>query len=730
MRFGHPPGGRMEHPSPRLGERFNRPPGSRMQLQNVSQQSKGFGGPPTGPTRMERPPFRPGKGFGQTSNNANLEELPAASPAKKKPATDKPDGNIQSRLLSLSGMAPGPSQEKPDSRKRGGSEPAVVHPEKRSNVPPPEQQQQLQPPPLTQQQPQPPPPKQQQQPPPHKNAVPSLLEIPIKTVVAGPSVHRKPNVLDSVAEIATPLCKFPMEEQLIMKEDRTLEFFNELGEKITGVNGACRAWFDHQIAKHEYYVKLDRILPSPMVEGYCNHCEFAIGTHPDTKQLTIGYTYEATNAFVGPIQHLVHIPGPIKQLVFRLESILRETKVKPFDQKTSQGCWIKLNARISAESGIMVTLTLNAKGMEAAALKNFKTKMVSALTESQQLMVTSVYIVARSQLDSGKPELIFGEKSILSAVVDKSFHVSPFSSYSRNISTMVEILKLLRQMSNLTAQTSLVDICCGSGTIGIALSPFCGQVIGLDVLPEAVDEARVNSVENDADNCEFHVGSAEEFLPSLWSRVVFMEDVVCIMDLPPSGLAAKAVQHIRKQSAIKRFFLILSDPRGCLQTCLAFARMPSNQTKGDPFIPVRAIPVDTHPHTHGFTILIMFVRMKIGDLLNPESINLEDVSATSDRVSNSSDPPAADGAATPSDLSDQQQSSEPDGKEGGPDLSWKPVTKEGELAASRERLLTPDNLDWLNQMNNVHGSSFERAQWIETLLMQQNSASAEQTPPT
>ena len=280
-----------------------------------------------------------------------------------------------------------------------------------------------------------------------------------------------------------------------------------------------------------------------------------------------------------------------------------------------------MSARISVQSGLMLVISLNTQSLQPMALKRMKHDLVGWLTEdpiNSRLRIASIYLIGfRNQWESEEPELLFGDKTIVKSVINGTYLVSPQSFFSSNIGALEEMLRLIRDMANLTSQTTLLDVCCGSGVLGISLSRFCGQVIGLDVLPGAIDEARVNTVKNDAGNCEYHVGSAEEFLPSLWSRIVFTENVVCILDLPPSGLTPKAVQHIRKQSVIKRVFVILSEPRNCLQTCMALAKMPSNQIKGDPFIPVRAIPIDTQPHTHNFTLLILFLRFKPLDLLNP-----------------------------------------------------------------------------------------------------------------
>ena len=102
---------------------------------------------------------------------------------------------------------------------------------------------------------------------------------------------------------------------------------------------------------------------------------------------------------------------------------------------------------------------------------------------------------------------------------------------------------------------SLIDICCGTGSIGLSLADRCGQVLGIDILEEAINDANKNALANNITNCEFMIGSVEESLQSLWRRVAFTE-AICVIDPPRSGVGPKAVQSIRKNTSIAKIIYV------------------------------------------------------------------------------------------------------------------------------------------------------------------------------
>ena len=134
------------------------------------------------------------------------------------------------------------------------------------------------------------------------------------------------------------------------------------------------------------------------------------------------------------------------------------------------------------------------------------------------------------------------------------------------------------------------------------------------------------------------------------------------------------------------------------------SRPPSHHFRGDPFIPVRAIPVDTFPHTNNFTVVFLFLRLSMNELVNPQSVNIDRYRPVPTGPAHYPEPnPYGHGQP-------------------GPDLRWQKVTSAPTPAvappSADESGLSAEQVAWLNQMTEAYGEAFERLQWTETFRRQ------------
>lgn len=343
----------------------------------------------------------------------------------------------------------------------------------------------------------------------------------------------------------------------------------------------------------------------------------------------------------------------------------------------------------------------------------------------------------------------------------KKFQISARSFFAVNTSAAELMYNTISEMVNLNLSCSLIDICCGTGSIGLSLAERCGQVLGIDILEEAINDANKNALANNITNCEFMIGSVEESLQSLWRRVAFTE-AICVIDPPRSGVGPKAVQSIRKNTSIAKIIYVASDPQSAMKNFLDFSRSPSNTFKGDPFIPVKAAPVDLFPHTSNFCIIFLFMRVKMADLLSPESIDVDSYLRGLDRRQKSR------GNSTTQQMQPLSRNSNLFPEHTGtsdptPDLTWKKVQtstaaqntstpntsgnvyvhntapvntynqyvqqqynnqQKQQSAPTLATELSKEQIDWLDQMVQLYGSAFERDEWIKSFKAQNAEASA------
>jgi len=148
------------------------------------------------------------------------------------------------------------------------------------------------------------------------------------------------------------------------------------------------------------------------------------------------------------------------------------------------------------------------------------------------------------------------------------------------------------------------------------LADECDRVVGVDIVEEAVVNARKNAKQNDVTNAEYHAGRAEHLLPELLKRGTCEEGgsappPVAIVDPPRAGLHHKAVQALRSSPNLRRLVYVACDAKAAYQSLVSLGKPPSNAFPGDPFVPRRIIPVDLFPHTRHYELAILFERIQL-----------------------------------------------------------------------------------------------------------------------
>jgi tRNA (uracil-5-)-methyltransferase len=156
-------------------------------------------------------------------------------------------------------------------------------------------------------------------------------------------------------------------------------------------------------------------------------------------------------------------------------------------------------------------------------------------------------------------------------------------------------------------------MCCGTGTIGIALSKNFGNIIkgvvGIELCEEAVEDAKVNASLNNINNAEYIFGLVEK---NLFALDEFNDETsgtaVAIVDPRRAGVHKNVIKALRKCQAIEHFIYISCDHNAAIQNFIDICRPSNNTFPGIPFKPVKAIGVDLFPHAKHVELIIEFHR--------------------------------------------------------------------------------------------------------------------------
>ena len=153
------------------------------------------------------------------------------------------------------------------------------------------------------------------------------------------------------------------------------------------------------------------------------------------------------------------------------------------------------------------------------------------------------------------------------------------------------------RLAGLTGQETVFDIYCGIGTISLFLARQAARVIGVELVSEAIEDARANALRNELANTEFHVGKAEEVVPALYAQG-YRADVV-VVDPPRKGCDARVLETL-VQMAPRTLVYVSCDPTSL---ALDLAYLTSHGYH------LNAVqPVDMFPHTLHVENVVQLVR--------------------------------------------------------------------------------------------------------------------------
>ncbi|XP_030671674.1 tRNA (uracil-5-)-methyltransferase homolog A isoform X1 [Nomascus leucogenys] len=435
-----------------------------------------------------------------------------------------------------------------------------------------------------------------------------------------------------VADVVTPLWTVPYAEQLERKQLECEQVLQKLAKEIGSTNRALLPWLLEQRHKHnKACCPLEGVRPSPQQTEYRNKCEFLVGVGVDGEDNTVGCRlgkYKGGTCAVAAPFDTVHIPEATKQVVKAFQEFIRSTPYSAYDPETYTGHWKQLTVRTSRRRQAMAIAYFHPQKLGPEELAELKASLAQHFTAGpgRASGVTCLYFVEEGQRKTpsqeGLPlEHVAGDRCIHEDLLGLTFRISPHAFFQVNTPAAEVLYTVIQDWAQLDAGSTVLDVCCGTGTIGLALARKVKRVIGVELCPEAVEDARVNAQDNELSNVEFHCGRAEDLVPTLVSRLA-SQHLVAILDPPRAGLHSKVILAIRRAENLRRLLYVSCNPRAAMGNFVDLCRAPSNRVKGIPFRPVKAVAVDLFPQTPHCEMLILFERVEHPDgtgVLGPHS---------------------------------------------------------------------------------------------------------------
>lgn len=222
-----------------------------------------------------------------------------------------------------------------------------------------------------------------------------------------------------------------------------------------------------------------------------------------------------------------------------LEIILRFMKkygVSAYEEVSGKGLLRHVLIRKGFASGqLMVCLIINGKKLPE------EQRLADELWKIPGMTSVSVNVnMERTNVIMGKKvRVLKGEEKIEDSIGDVVFRISPLSFYQVNPVQTRKLYGQALEYAGLTGEETVWDLYCGIGTISLFLAQKAKKVYGVEIVPEAIADAKENAVRNGITNAEFFVGKAEEVLPRKYEEDGVYADVI-VVDPPGRGVMRSA----------------------------------------------------------------------------------------------------------------------------------------------------------------------------------------------
>lgn len=261
--------------------------------------------------------------------------------------------------------------------------------------------------------------------------------------------------------------------------------------------------------------------------------------------LPVGGTADAPEiGFYAPRSHqLIHAPhclnamSPCGQVADALLQWMKAYRIPPYQEETHRGLIRHLVVRVNRQGSAMVTLVINGDVLPHG----------DALVETlRPLGVISLYI----SINREKTNVIFGRvfrkvwgiDTLQDTLCGLTFALSPPSFFQVNPIQTEKLYGIALDFADLRPTDHVVDLYCGAGTISLLLAKHCAHVTGIEIVPEAIENAKENAGCNGITNADFLAGDATVLLPELAAGG--LRPRVMVADPPRKGMDAAVIRTI------------------------------------------------------------------------------------------------------------------------------------------------------------------------------------------
>ena len=289
-------------------------------------------------------------------------------------------------------------------------------------------------------------------------------------------------------------------------------------------------------------------------------------------------------------------PSPSNEIRNAVREYALEHKLPFFDLRNRSGLLRTITIRSNEKGEVMVIVVFFSNDQPAI------TGLLNFIADNFPQVISLLYVINEKGNDTitDQEVLVFsGQDHLVEEMEGLKFIVGAKSFYQTNSTQAYELYKITREMAGLTGNEIVYDLYTGTGTIANFVARSAKKVVGIEYVPEAIADAKINSMNNGINNTLFFAGDMKDILTTQFVAEIGRPDVI-ITDPPRAGMDERVVQVI----------LAASPERIVYVSCNPATQARDLQLMQQQYAVKEVHPVDMFPHTHHVENVVLLERIQ------------------------------------------------------------------------------------------------------------------------
>ncbi len=339
-------------------------------------------------------------------------------------------------------------------------------------------------------------------------------------------------------------------------------------------------------------VEVTPVVPCDYPERYRNKAVFPV--QKNNGKIQIGFFSKHSHRIIECADCMLQ-PAVFTEIVSVLKDFLQRNDYSIYNEETNSGVLKHIFLRKGAVSNeIMVCFVINA---DRLPLQNEIVKLITENFPSVKSISININKTVGNAILSDRNITIYGEEEISDILCGVKLSISPLSFYQVNHNTAEKIYKKAAEIADLKPSDILLDLYCGTGSIGLSMADKVKTLIGVEIIPQAIENANKNAANNGIRNARFICADAKTAVKQLHAEGI--SPTVVVLDPPRKGCDRTVIETVVSMNP-ERIVMISCDSATLARDLSVFAELGY---KAD-----TVIPHDMFPRTNHVECVVKLVR--------------------------------------------------------------------------------------------------------------------------